>query len=155
MSRKRDQKRSDAERVTFRLLDREQGNEQDCSGQYGIPGWLHRMYDIPLEAWKAEDLARACRQQLYMEALMPHCLRTLRLHPRKFGYYQPELLEAFLKVPEDYWREHPEHKIAFLHIAEEVLQHGLLDKGEEALEAQVKSYLPDKDHAQAKKKGRS
>ena len=104
-----------SEQLTFRDLD--------GIMSIGDPTW-------PLEVWYAEvrdtkigelsvgDLARSCRQNLHLEAIVPRCLEKLQAGE----LYDGELLTSLKKVSSAYWASHPSERMQFLRLAARAYQ---------------------------------
>lgn len=96
--------------VTFRSLARREGHawsEEPLPQEWPLQRWFAAVCDLPLDSFTVEDLARACRQGLYPEAVIPRCLEVLAGEPLAGELYDGELLAAVLGVPRNYWRQAP------------------------------------------------
>ena len=80
--------------------------------------WYIEVRDIKIAEMDVETLARACRQKLYLEEVVPFCLKRLQNDPLAGEMYDGELIHALKRVPGEYWRSHPIEKAQFLALAE-------------------------------------
>jgi hypothetical protein len=108
-----------SEDPSFQDLDRRQG----LSGNLGPPVfpsslilWYHRIYEVPLSQFTIEDLARACRQDLHPEHVLPLALAELEKKPLAGEFYDGELLCSLLGRPPDDWKPWPDHLQRLLEI---------------------------------------
>ena len=65
------------------------------------------------------DLARACRQNVYVEATVPLSLKQLEEDPLAGELYDGELVRSLKSVPGSYWRAHPKERERLLALADE------------------------------------
>jgi CDI immunity proteins len=70
----------------------------------------HRLRKKPIDQFTVEDLRIMLGQDIGTEYLMPKALNVLELNPLADGdFYAGDLLKSLLKLPEEYWKEHPEN----------------------------------------------
>lgn len=63
---------------------------------------------MPISDMAAGDLCRACRQRLFLEYVVPAALRQLRSDPSAGELFDGELASVIARIPEPFWRAHPE-----------------------------------------------
>jgi hypothetical protein len=76
--------------------------------------WYRDRNDVKIAELDVEDLARACRQNLYDEEIVPCCLLKLEQEPLAGDMYEGELVKALAGVSANYWRTHPREREQFL-----------------------------------------
>lgn len=108
----RDQRGSN---LTLRLLD---GDIELPTPQSPIEDWYIRVRDIPLIDLTDADIARACRQKIYLDVLVPICIKRIEVHPMAGDMYEGELVASLKYLPFTYWAAHPDQKESYLSIAE-------------------------------------
>ncbi len=107
---------NEAGQITFRILD---GNNSLPPPGSALEEWYIKVRDTKLAEMELEDLARACRQDLYDEEVVPLCLMKLEEDPLAGALYDGELTWSLKKgVSSEYWRTHPVEKERFLKLAE-------------------------------------
>ena len=104
---------------TFRDLD---GNVPLPLPTSVLEEWYARVRDIKIAELDVENLARACRQNLYIEAVVPFCLMKLEEHPLAGEMYDGELVLALKKMSNDYWGTHSVERTQFLALAKHAYQ---------------------------------
>ena len=94
--------------ITFRTVAQQSGIgiEEPFHLEYPLQAWFASVYDKPLDSLSEGDLARAIRQQLFLEYVVPICLQLLSKDPLAGEYYEGELLQALQSVPSKYWLQH-------------------------------------------------
>jgi hypothetical protein len=90
---------SDAPARTMRSL--EEGPWD--GGDSALDHWYRTIRDVPLAELPIADLARACRQGLFPEDVVPVAVGRLREDPTAGDQYGGELLASLRGVPEGYW----------------------------------------------------
>ena len=100
---------------SFRDLD---GNTNLLEPLSAIDVWYATVRDTKLVNLTDGDLARACRQNIYVEAIAPFCLRKLENDPLAGDMDFGELIRAMKSFPPSYWREHPDIMEKYLQLAE-------------------------------------
>lgn len=69
----------------------------------------HQARRIPLHELTNEHLRLLIGQKISLEYLVPIALRRLKENPFLAGdYYEGDVLENVLKIPQDFWQRHPE-----------------------------------------------
>jgi hypothetical protein len=103
-----------AEEMTFRDLD---GNIAIPEPIWPLERWYSELRDTRIADLEVPDLARACRQNLYPEAVVQLCLRKLEEDPLAGELYDGELVASLKRVTGDYWQGHPTERAQFLTLA--------------------------------------
>ena len=67
--------------------------------------WYESVRDIPLRELDDGDLSRACRQQLFLDSIIPVALDRLRLRPLAGNIYDGELFVSLKDIPSVYWEQ--------------------------------------------------
>ena len=89
--------------ATFRELD------GDINvGDSSLDHWYSEIRDTPLNELKDGDLARCCRQKLFLEHVVPVVILRLTANPMAGDIYDGELLAAMQTVGKKYWQVHSE-----------------------------------------------
>ena len=70
--------------------------------------WYSEIRDTPLQELNDGDLARCCRQKLFLEHVVPVVILRLKANPMAGDIYDGELLAAMQKVGKKYWQAHSE-----------------------------------------------
>ncbi len=74
-----------------------------------LSGTCHRLRKKPIDQFTVEDLRIMLGQDIGTEYLMPKALNVLEANPLADGdFYAGDLLKSLLRVPEEYWKGHPE-----------------------------------------------
>ena len=94
------------ESPTFRSLCAEAGYpiSTHLPTVWPLEKWFAAICDLPIAAFPVEDLARACRQNMFPEAVVPYCLTVLAKEPLAGELYDGELLTALLGLPPEFWQ---------------------------------------------------
>lgn len=93
---------------TFRELENSKGNLRDFQqGNSLLEQWYNAVRDVPIVDLQDGDLCRACRQQLFLEYLVPVAAERLRLRPLAGDLYDGELFASLKEVPVAYWKDNP------------------------------------------------
>ena len=94
--------------TTFRALAQEQGLvlPEPLPQEWPLEQWFASVIDTPLADFTDFDLARACRQRMFHEHIVPYALNVLRENPLAGDSYDGELLTALLRLPQPYWDSH-------------------------------------------------
>ena len=106
---------SEANRVTFRTLD---GNGKLPSENSALKDWYISVRDVPVPDMSIFDLARACRQNLFLEAVVPISIQTLGQDVLAGELYDGELVSALMHIPDDYWNMNYDQWSRFVPLAE-------------------------------------
>jgi hypothetical protein len=102
--------------ISFETLHRERGLPAPSEGEWPLEVWYRTVYTRPIAGFEAGDAARACRQDLFPEHVIPRCLELLRDDPLAGKKYEGELLDAVRTAPVDYWDAHPEQRAALAEV---------------------------------------
>jgi CDI immunity proteins len=98
--------RSNRNNVTFAALDKRKGVpalEPTDDQEFPLPAWYRSVYNIPIEQLGIEDLAKACRQNIHLEEVVPIIADRLKDDPYAGEMYEGELLVSLKSVPKDFW----------------------------------------------------
>jgi hypothetical protein len=106
---------------TFRELD---GDFPLPISSSALEDWYIEVRDTPITGLTLGDLARACRQAIFPEAVVPVCLDRLEVDPLAGDLYDGDLVRALKGLPKDYWRTHRVEMERFLSLAERAFQAG-------------------------------
>lgn len=102
--------------LTFRDLD-----ENADLGDSALDEWYSRIRDTPLFQLDDGDLARACRQQLYSDYVVPIAIERLRLRPLAGDTYDGELLVALKAIKTTFWKKHETEVRQLLAVTSQVI----------------------------------
>jgi len=94
--------------VTFAAIEALKGLDpprQDPQEDYPLGAWYHAVRLTPLNQFTPGDLARALRQCLYLEYVIPFAVQELKKDALAGDKYDGELLVAMKEVPIDIWRQ--------------------------------------------------
>jgi CDI immunity proteins len=70
----------------------------------------NRLRKKPIDQFTVEDFRIMLGQDIGTEYLMPKALNILEVNPLADGdFYAGDLLESLMRLPEQYWKEHPEN----------------------------------------------
>jgi len=106
-------------------LDREKGTPElppQAGEEYPLAAWYRAVYHTPIDELSIEDIAKALRQQIHPEHVVPMGLRILESDPLAGEMYDGEVLASLKAVACDYWRIHPEDTAALGAVIERLLQ---------------------------------
>jgi hypothetical protein len=109
--------------ITFRQL--ESPNDPNPSANTGdspLEKWYRSVRDKPIGEFSYNDLCKACRQQLYPEAVVPIAIETLRKDPLAGELYDGELLIAMKSVDRQYWLVHLSQAAEIATIAKSIMR---------------------------------
>jgi hypothetical protein len=71
---------------------------------------VHELRRKPVGELTPEDLRLLLGQQVGVDVLLPRALELLKHDPLAEGdIYPGDLLAAVLRLPQSYWRQHPDH----------------------------------------------
>lgn len=106
--------------MSFCSIDQLQGRctvpPEERPDETSLEVWYRSLYKQPFEDFSVFDLARACRQQVHVEFVVPYCLHVLQQDPIAGDMYDGELAVSLKEVPRQYWREHPGERAKFLSV---------------------------------------
>lgn len=109
-------------RLTFRQL--ESSNDRELiarSGTLPLETWYEAVRDKPIATFSNEDLCKACRQQIFPEAVIPIAIETLRKEPLAGEMYDGELIAAMSNTAKEYWASHRSAAIEVAAIAQSII----------------------------------
>jgi hypothetical protein len=90
--------------LTFRRIEDRKGillrKEADVSS---LDEWYHSVRGKPISQFSDKDLGIACRQELYLEFVVPFVLARIELNPLAGDMYDAELLIAIAGLPRQFW----------------------------------------------------
>ena len=89
--------------VTFRNLD---GDVSLNASASSLDEWYVSIRDTELSGLRDSDLARACRQQLFLEEVIPEVIERLNVNPLAGDIYEGELMLSIKPVPKGFWLDH-------------------------------------------------
>ncbi|MBL6707633.1 MAG: hypothetical protein ISQ06_16100 [Planctomycetaceae bacterium] len=89
--------------VTFRSLEKKQAGGEWQPGSSPLDEWYEAIRDTPIDELSDGNLCRACRQQLYLDAIIPIAVSRLRLDPLAGDMYDGELIASLKAVPSEFW----------------------------------------------------
>jgi len=92
------------------------GDEQSALGE-----WYASVRDTPIRELGVDDLARACRQGLYLDHVVPVALSVLRDDVNAGSQYDGELASVLTRLPPPFWRSNGD----LLRSAADVLKRGM------------------------------
>ena len=100
--------------ATFRGLD---GNIAIPEPTWPLEEWYAGVRDTSIGELGLADLARACRQNIYPEAVVPFAVDALEEDPLAGEMYDGELVRSLAKVRAAYWVSHPAERARFVNLA--------------------------------------
>jgi hypothetical protein len=74
--------------------------------EFPLPAWYRAIQKVPLESLSIENIAKACRQQIHLDHVVPIALRRLQSDPLAGYMYDGELFASLKSVPQEHWREY-------------------------------------------------
>jgi predicted Rdx family selenoprotein len=69
------------------------------------------------------DLAKACRQDVWTEYVVPTALEQIRQNPKAGGLYEGELVVALKLIRADFWPDHKDLATKVRDVVERTLAH--------------------------------
>jgi hypothetical protein len=92
---------------TFSQCENEMGiTMADNQFDSALGTWYSSVRDKKLSDFDDGDLSIACRQELYLDHVVPAAVERLRSDPLAGKKYEGELLVALQSVPTDFWASH-------------------------------------------------
>lgn len=113
-------------RLTFSELDKRKGVpplESAQGEEFPLPAWYRAVYTIPLGNLSSSDLARACRQKIHLETVIPVSISMLRENPLAGDFWEGELMVAVASIPSPAWDSFEELKTEAKNIGKNVIMH--------------------------------
>jgi hypothetical protein len=113
--------------LTFRQLETARNKPMLPMEPPGSPIelWYRRVRETPLSELSASDLARACRQGIFVEDVIPEALGRLRTE-LVAGDWFGELLQSLMQLPLVMWTD-PENRGKFRQLLDAARTSGDLD----------------------------
>lgn len=109
--------------TTFRQLESaEEAKFIDGYGDSPLACWYRRVRDVPIETFGIGDLARACRQDEYVEHIVPIAIRRLQQDPLAGSMDEAELVVAVGSLPLSSWCKSSEARAAWLSVLDSALE---------------------------------
>jgi hypothetical protein len=100
----------------------------------GLEEWYAQVYETPFDEFSERDLARACRQKIEPEWVVPEALNRIEKNPRAGFLYEGELAASLVEIPPEFWR-------TFLELTNRAIQVLELTKQDEAISSEVRTEL--------------
>jgi hypothetical protein len=109
--------------LTFAELERRGGipASSEPSDEFPLPAWYRTVREVPLSRLSPTDIARACRQKLFVGHVVPIAVAMLQLNPLEGEAYEGELLVSLKVVPPTYWQQNPVERQAIRAVIARVL----------------------------------
>jgi len=95
--------------MSFAILDRLQGIPEPpvpTEEEFPLPAWYRAVRGLPLGELGVANIARACRQKIHLEQVVPLALELLESEPLAGELYDGELMVSLKSVPLIYWSKH-------------------------------------------------
>lgn len=93
--------------LTFRQLELSIGREAIAQcGTSPLETWYETVRDKPIASFSQEDLCKACRQQIFLETIIPIAMEVLRKEPLAGEMFEGELIVAMSNISKYYWLTH-------------------------------------------------
>ena len=109
--------------VTFRHLESKKDRELIAhDGTSPLEMWYKAVRDKPIDEFTYNDLCKACRQQVFPEAVVPIAIERLRKEPLAGEMYDGELIAAMTYVDRKYWSAHPSQALDVTTMAKSLIQ---------------------------------
>jgi hypothetical protein len=96
-----------SQELSFSALDRTHPENPDVEKSV-LEDWYERLYRVPFDRFSIEDLARATRQKLFPEYIVPYVLEFLKKEPLAGELYEGELLNSLTYVGLEFWQHQTE-----------------------------------------------
>jgi len=108
--------------LTFAALERRFGLPEPPgdTDDFPLPAWYRSVREVPLPQLRVGDISRACRQQLYVDYMVPLALAALDANPLAGELYEGELLISLKSVPLAYWGQHTVERQTVVSLVERV-----------------------------------
>jgi len=69
----------------------------------GLEEWFERVHTLHFSRFTDADLARACRQKVFPDYIVPYALTVLGERPLAGAFYEGELFASLIDLPADFW----------------------------------------------------
>ncbi len=129
--------------VTFRILAARDGITlpDPLPQDWPLEKWFAAMFDVPIEDFSVFNLARSCRQNMYVDEVMPYCLTALDTNPLAGELYNGELLVAVITLCTDYWKTHFDQRDAVVTVCYRAFMQNDEDDQDWKLAEQIESWV--------------
>ncbi len=96
--------------LTFVQLEKSAGqNYSPAQGnKWPLEEWYDSIRNIPIDRLSAGDIAKACRQNVWIEHVVPLAIGSLKHNPQAGHLYAGELVVALKSIPTAFWARHRE-----------------------------------------------
>jgi len=113
-----------ADGPTFADLERATSQEyvQGKGDKWPLEEWYDHVRHIPIKRMSAGDLAKACRQNVWIEQVVPVAIEVLKNSPQAGELYDGEMVVALKFVPAGFWLQHADLARALRAIVEPALR---------------------------------
>jgi hypothetical protein len=92
--------------LTFRQIENSKGIAvSNDAFDSSLSNWYQDVRDKPIDQFMDKDFGIACRQQVYMEFVVPVLLSRLKSEPLAGDMYDGELLIAIAALPKQFWTD--------------------------------------------------
>ena len=92
------------EKITFRQIERQLSvTVSDEQPDSALGTWYQAVRDKAVSDFEIGDLCKACRQELYLDHVVPLAIQWLQEEPSAGEIYDGELLVALKGVPTEFW----------------------------------------------------
>ena len=109
--------------ATFRNLESsDKGMSRISHDDSPLGKWYRSVQDTPISEFTDEDLSRACRQELFLNHIVPLAIVRLEEEPLVGEMYEGEMFVAMKSIPILYWKDHPLIWKRLLKVAERIKQ---------------------------------
>ena len=89
---------------------------------FPIPMWYASVRKTPLRDLSLEDLCQACRQDVFLEYMVPRAMDVIEKEPLAGAIREGELLSALAHLPGAYWSQHKSELRKIASIATEAIE---------------------------------
>lgn len=87
--------------ITFRDLDGD--IKRPTTPASSLDAWYDKVRDVPISELETADICRACRQELFLEHLLPIAFQRLRNDSLAGSVYDGELAVSISRIPLAFW----------------------------------------------------
>jgi len=87
--------------ITFRSLDGD--IDRPVKPASSLDAWYDEKRDVPINELEVSDLCRACRQEIFLEHVLPVALERLKTDNLAGSLYDGELAVSVSMVPLSFW----------------------------------------------------
>jgi hypothetical protein len=109
--------------ITFSDLERLNGQDYSpkTEDKWPLEEWYDSVRNIPLSDLPSGDLAKACRQGIWIHSVVPVAIERLKVDPLAGDLYEGELIVALKSIPFGFWAEHKSTASEMRHLLERAL----------------------------------